>query len=82
VAPHRQIIVFVRHRGYSAAAKLADKDSPANLEDCFDTDMSLEKLLYTGKTAVQPFVWTVIDGGGLLRTAPATLWFRPHCLPT
>lgn len=30
-------------------------------EDCFDTNMNLKKVFeYTRKTAVQPFVWTLI----------------------
>ncbi len=33
-------------------------------EDCFDANMDLQELFeYTRKTAVKPFVWTVIDGG-------------------
>jgi len=37
-------------------------------EDCFDADLNLQELFeYTGKTAVKPFVWTVIDGGGQTR---------------
>ena len=32
-------------------------------DDCFDANLNLQELFEYTKTAVVPFVWTVIDGG-------------------